>query len=394
MTVEEHITNSTTLKDKAQQRYTTSDWPTLRDEEWRRSDPSAMPVTLLEQYKDNTDLTASIQENIMATVASHPEKDMFQVQSIADLHSSEDALTLMGIALEHTQDKFDLWRMKHLQAGILIHVPDGVTLKHSLDFVLSGDTTETIYAPLFIVVVGKHSSISTSLVIEGDGVFLPAYISSVNSYAEYHCCEFQRSSLDSITMASHFTVAQDNSNVQKTSVQFGGMIANSKSYVRIEGSRANINMNGCYFANQDQLIDIRTYQSHIAQNSYSRVIYNGVAVDESHTVYRGLIDVDHHAEETDAYLTNKNLLLSEDARMDSIPCLNINTNEVRCSHGSTTGSLNADHIFYLQSRGMSKQEAQDLLVESFMESVLDTTFSPLNESILQSLSDKMNNTDN
>ena len=389
MTLQENIINSSQFQKIAHQQYTTSKWPTMKDEEWRRSDPSSMPTTLLEQYNDNKDNGDSIQENIMTTIMSHPEKEVFHIQELSSI-KSQDALSLMENSLIHAKDKFDIWRLMKLQSGIVVSIPDGVKINSSLNFVLFGNNTDTVYAPVFIFVLGKHSSIKTSLIIKGDGVFLPAFISSIDSYAEYHFCEFQQSSLDSITITSHFTIAKDNTNVQKTSVQLGAMIANSRSDVRIEGSRANININGCYFANQDQLIDTRTYQNHIAQNSYSRVIYNGVAVNESHTVYRGIINVDHHAEETDAYLTNKNLLLSEEARMDSIPCLNINTNEVRCSHGSTTGSLDPNHIFYLQSRGMSEQEAQNLLVESFMESVLDSHFPILNEDILLSLREKIN----
>jgi Fe-S cluster assembly protein SufD len=87
-------------------------------------------------------------------------------------------------------------------------------------------------------------------------------------------------------------------------------------------------------------------------------------------VYQGLISVDHDALDTDAYLTNNNLVLSDDARADSIPTLEIHTNEVRCSHGSTTGKLDESQIFYLNTRGYSPEEAQHLLVQGFFEEIV------------------------
>ena len=113
-------------------------------------------------------------------------------------------------------------------------------------------------------------------------------------------------------------------------------------------------------------MDLRTVQNHVSPKAHSLTLYKGAVQDEAHSVYQGLIRVDHEALSTDAYLTNNNLILSEEARSDSIPTLQINTDEVRCSHGSTTGKLDPRQLYYLYSRGYSPAEAKRILVRGFL----------------------------
>jgi Fe-S cluster assembly protein SufD len=109
---------------------------------------------------------------------------------------------------------------------------------------------------------------------------------------------------------------------------------------------------------------------HRAPHTTSRAFYRGAVRDESHAIYQGLIQVDHEAAGTDAYLTNKNLILSDEARADSIPSLNIKTDDVRCSHGSTTGKLDENQLFYLRTRGYTEAEAKRMLVEGYFEDLI------------------------
>ncbi len=392
------------LREQVQKRFLASAWPTGKDEEWRRSDPDAMPWKNLEQnvqavlaapdatQKERSSLSedeASLQDTLKASILSHAQAEKFNYLDVSEIQGA--SLNLLEQAMEHSLDRVDMWRLLQMKIGAIIVVPDETKIDAPIEITISGNDADKIYAPVLICILGKNSSLNVQMEVKGDGMFLPALFSSVQERACLQTANFQSASLDSISVSTHFTLCQEDAKVLQTDVQFGSMIANSRTYARIDGTRADLRLNGAYFASEDQLIDTRTYQSHIAEDSYSRVIYYGVASGESHTVYRGLIDVDYHAKGTDAYLTNKNLLLSEDARMDSIPCLNINMNEVRCSHGSTTGTLDPFQLFYLQSRGMTEEEARDLLVESFIESVLDPSFAQLNERVLKLLQEKIRN---
>src|SRR5947208_1380968 len=130
-------------------------------------------------------------------------------------------------------------------------------------------------------------------------------------------------------------------------------------------------MLGVYFAAGDQHFDMRTLQDHAAPRSTSDLLYKGALKDRSHTVYSGLIRVQPGAEKTDAYQANRNLVLSDHAKADSKPELEILNNDVRCTHGSTVGQVDDEQLFYLESRGISRDDAQRLIVEGFFEDVIN-----------------------
>ena len=116
-------------------------------------------------------------------------------------------------------------------------------------------------------------------------------------------------------------------------------------------------MLGLYFGNETQFVDHHTLQEHIAPNTTSDLLYKGALADRARSVFSGMIRVHPGAQKTDAYQQNRNLLLSDDARADSIPNLEIGANDVRCSHGATVAPLDEDEIFYLESRSIARPEA-------------------------------------
>jgi len=126
---------------------------------------------------------------------------------------------------------------------------------------------------------------------------------------------------------------------QHFSAQFGGLFTKTRVDGHLNGPGGSLHLDGLYFGREDQHMDVRTVQRHNAANAMSLALYKGALLDEARSVYQGLIYVNHEATQTDAYLTNNNLLLNDGARADSIPCLQIHTNDVKCSHGSTTGKI-------------------------------------------------------
>jgi len=118
-------------------------------------------------------------------------------------------------------------------------------------------------------------------------------------------------------------------------------------------------------------MDVRTVQQHKAPNTYSRAVYKGAVRESARAIYQGLIHVLPDAQKTDAYLTNKNLILDEGARADSIPSLKIETNDVKCSHGSTTGKVQDSELFYLMSRGLTRQDATELIIMSYFQELIE-----------------------
>ena len=155
-----------------------------------------------------------------------------------------------------------------------------------------------------------------------------------------------------------------------------GGFGSKKGKIRIQndlaGQGATSRVTGAYFADGVQHLDYDTFQEHIAPSTTSDFAFKGVLNDEaSSAVWRGMIRVEEEAQKTNAYQENRNLLLSKSAHADSIPGLEILANDVRCTHGATLGQVDREQLFYLMARGLSRAEAERLIVRGFFQDVLD-----------------------
>ncbi len=153
----------------------------------------------------------------------------------------------------------------------------------------------------------------------------------------------------------------------------------------MNGPGAEAHLDGVYYCREGQQMDIRTVQKHLSPRATSRAYYKGAVAGGGRTVFQGLIDVSPGASGTDAYLTNRNLILGEAARSDSIPTLRIGNNDVKCSHGSTTGKLSAEELVYLESRGYSAEDAREMLVIGYFEDLLTLAPDAFRESTLDTI---------
>jgi Fe-S cluster assembly protein SufD len=173
-------------------------------------------------------------------------------------------------------------------------------------------------------------------------------------------------------------------------VNMGATISRADVQSEMLGTGSASEMLGLYFTSGNQHVDHYTLQRHVADHAYSDVLYKGAAKDHSRTVYAGMIKVEEGAQKTDAYQTNRNLLLSEEARSDSVPQLEIGANDVKCSHGSSTAPVEPGELFYLMSRGLPRHMAQQILVKGHMTDVLTRIpIVPLREHIEHIIEEKV-----
>jgi Fe-S cluster assembly protein SufD len=166
------------------------------------------------------------------------------------------------------------------------------------------------------------------------------------------------------------TLAQRDSTLDTLNVALGATTARVDLNARLLGAGASSDMLGLYFGDGDQHFDFNTSQDHVIHNASSDLLYKGALDGHSRAVFRGLIRVHKGAQRTDAYQANRNLLLSPDARADSLPNLEIEADDVKCSHGATVGELDPETTFYLMSRGLDPIQAQRLAVLGFLGEVL------------------------
>jgi len=176
---------------------------------------------------------------------------------------------------------------------------------------------------------------------------------------------------DVVTFSTHRLLAGRDAQVSWTTLGLGAARGKARLEVRMVGAGSNVKLTGAYFLDGRQSLDYDTQQFHEAPNAYSDLSFRGVLTDHAHSVWRGMIDVAEGAQGTDSYQENRNLLLSPSSHADSIPGLQIEANEVRCTHGATISKVDQDQLFYLEARGITRDEATRMIVRGFYTPALD-----------------------
>ncbi|NJL57357.1 SufD family Fe-S cluster assembly protein [bacterium] len=151
----------------------------------------------------------------------------------------------------------------------------------------------------------------------------------------------------------------------------GGTLTKQFLEIEIDGKGANARMSGFFFADSDQLFDLDTQQNHNAPLTTSDLLFKGAARDTARTVWQGMIKSLPQMQKIDGFQACRNLVLSDEARMDGIPGLEIEADDVACSHAATFGTLEQEPIFYLMSRGIPRPEAELMVIEGFFDELLD-----------------------
>ncbi len=178
-------------------------------------------------------------------------------------------------------------------------------------------------------------------------------------------------SRDFVSTQINSTVADRDASVLNLALNFGGKYSRLESVSRMIGSGARSDMLSISVASGDQEFDQRTLQDHLQPNTTSDLLYKNALYDRARTIFSGLIKVEPGAHRTDAYQKVRNLLLSDEAEANSMPGLEILADDVRCTHGATSGQIEAEELFYLLSRGIPDRIAKGLIVKGFLNEVVD-----------------------
>jgi Fe-S cluster assembly protein SufD len=181
----------------------------------------------------------------------------------------------------------------------------------------------------------------------------------------------QNWSKDTLAFQANSIVVERDAKVLSLNVHLGGRQARHESHSRLLGPGAHSEMLAVTVANGTQEFDQRTLQTHISPNTTSNLLYKNALLDAAKTIFSGLIIVEPDAQKTDAYQKNRNLMLSDEAEAHSLPGLEIQANDVKCSHGSTSARIEPEQEFYLQARGIKPANAKEMLVFAFFEEVLN-----------------------
>ena len=255
--------------------------------------------------------------------------------------------------------------------GFYLYVPDGTVIEspiHVLYLTLSPEEPVRIH-PRNLFIVGKNAQVS---IIESyAGVSsIPYFTNAVttvfvgkNSTVDHY--KIQQEAASAYHISDTQIELERNANYTNHNISFGGLLTRNELTAMLDGEGVHCVLNGLYMPKEKQHVDNRTLIVHEKPHSESHELYKGILSDESKGVFRGRILVQKDAQKTDAKQDSKVLLLSGEAEINAMPQLEIYADDVKCSHGATSGYLEDDSIFYLQSRGIPKEKARGLLTYAF-----------------------------
>ena len=363
-------------RDELLTRYRGQPVPSKDEEHWRFTDlagfdpdayateatGAARPESILEIDASGT---AFVTESGIEIVSA-PEGITF-----APLEDHELLGSLVGADDKFTAQNAAMW--KH---GLLVHVPKGVQLDKPLYVRIANSVPAGALFWRLLVVAEEGSRFSFIEEYSSQSPDLPAYTNAavelfVGQAAKLEYVSIQNLSRETWHFASHRARVERDGELDWVAGGFGS----KKGKVRVQndlvGQGATSRVTGAYFADGDQHLDFDTFQEHVAPNTTSDFAFKGALRDGATAVWRGMIRVEPDAQRTNAYQENRNLILSTRAHADSIPGLEILANDVRCTHGATSSPVDRDELFYCMARGMSRAEAERLIVRGFFQDVLD-----------------------
>jgi Fe-S cluster assembly protein SufD len=278
--------------------------------------------------------------------------------------------------------------------GLFVHVPAGIEVTGTIEVFhwLAGE--KTVIFPHTLIVTGANSKVRVVDYFQSasdDEAGLAIAVNDLNagpgSKLDYVAIQAFNEKTK-VIQVNETGVAKD-----ATAIGFilntGAAWARNESLSRLEGEGSRSDMLSVSVPAREQEYDQRTFQHHVSPGAYSDLLYKNSLYDESRTIFSGLIFVDEGAHRTDAYQTCRNLFMSEDAEANSMPGLEINADDVKCSHGSTSSQISEEEIFYLRARGIDPVRARQLIARGFSVEVIERLGDEkVEEMVLRFLDDK------
>jgi len=302
----------------------------------------------------------------------------------------------LGRLAREAEHGFRALNSAFLQDGVFIHVPDGEAIDKPIEIccVQHSDAEEIASQPRNLIVAGEGArfTVLERYLCVHDSRYLTNAITEVfagaNAQLEHY--KLQQESPNAYHIGSWLIEQQESSTVTTHNVALGAALARTDIRARLDGAGAHCGMSGVYVLGGRQHVDNHIKVDHNVADTSSNEYYKGVMDGRSRAVFHGRVVVHPDAQRSDAHQQNRNLLLSEDAEVDTKPQLEIYADDVACSHGATVGQLSEDAMFYMKTRGIDEQTARSLLIFAFANDVIgDFGLEPLRAYVEHEMTSKM-----
>jgi Fe-S cluster assembly protein SufD len=388
--------------------YETLPMPQRTDEEWRRTDLRGLKLDRLRpSFRATAPHVSPLQaledagvENAAAQIALGPnagvvvQRDAATILATLDPKVAEQGVIytdLVTATREHPElvaryfmsqavppslGKFEALHAAYWQGGSFLYVPKGVKVEAPFRvFGLLSEPGGAVFTHTLVVLEeGAEAFVAEANRSPSRDVqsFVSAVVELiVEQDAKLRYVQVQDWGRDVWNFMTERALLGDDATLNSLHVTLGSKFSKASIASHLRGKNALAEMLGIFFGDGDQFFDHHTWQLHESPYATSDLEFKGALKGNARSVYSGLIKVFEGAQKTDAYQQNRNLILSRTARADSIPNLEIGANDVRCTHGATISQVEEEHLFYLQTRGVPRSEAQKLIVEGFFRPVID-----------------------
>jgi Fe-S cluster assembly protein SufD len=390
--------------------------PTLDDEPWRRTDIRMLPSgsVALGPADDLPVAPALLQaqtgDRAPAQLVIRPGHEV-QMDGMDSLAGSGAVLCDWGTAVREHDDlleqylgkvvaddegKFSALAAAMNENGALVYVPKGLQLEVPLHSVVWAPGAGLLSFSRVLVIVEEGASLTylhemaSPTEAEGEAIHDSIMELWVGDNANLTFVEVQNWGEHVWNFTHERSRVGRDSNVNWIFGSVGSHLSKTFTELDLVGEGSTGRMSGFYFVDGNQHLDQDTQQNHLAPHTTSDLLFKGGLIDRARSVWQGMIYVAPGAQKTDGYQANRNLILSDHARADSIPGLEILADDVRCTHGATISQLEEDPIFYLMSRGLPREEAERLVVDGFFSPIMERIpFEDVRARFAQMIDDKM-----
>jgi len=388
------------LRSDAIRKFSEMGFPTVKHEDWRFT--NILPLTKIQFQRSSKQERSDIHRDdlskfivggasktVLVFVNGHFDESLSDLSGLPKEISAGSLAAFVTLRSEFVRQHLnrDLPIQLHpfaalnaafIHDGAFVHVPDGINVAAPIQLLFissSQDDRRSVSYPRNLIVVGQKASVT----------FIESYISLSedihfsNSVTEAFIAKeaavdyvkIQRESEKAYHVGTMQVEQESRSRFTAFSLALGGAIARSDINIIVSGDHCETMLDGLYISANEQLIDHHTFIDHRQPDCSSREIFKGIVAGSSRTVFNGKIFVRKEAQKTDSKQTNKNLLLSDKATVDTKPQLEIFADDVKCTHGATVGGLDAASLFYVKSRGISEDAARAVLTVGFASEVTD-----------------------
>jgi len=383
------------LRQEAFARFSETGFPTTHDEDWRFTNVSAVSGTSFElagpvqmsreqlepfgtsQFACRLVFVNGVFATELSIVDALPRGVKISGLSEQIVERPESVEPHLGRYLNIERDAFAALNSAFIEDGVYIEVPDGAVVEQPVYalFVTVPGPTPSMNHPRNLIVAGKNSQLTVveDYVSLGEGTSFSnaatELIAGENAHVEHYM--IVREGEQSYNFSTLRIQQGRNANVATHSLLLSGALVRNNVHPVLAGEGSECLINGLFMANDRQHMDNYMLVEHASPHCDSRQFYNGILNGQSHGVFHGRIIVHKDAQKTDAKQTNRNLLLSDDAQIDTKPQLEIYADDVKCTHGATIGQVDENALFYLRSRGLDEVSARHVLLLAFANECLE-----------------------